>query len=218
MFWHVQINFKEIPLAQHATIDKRLSITQLLKKIVKLPETSKPLTYGKLVDLLGDQGLGIVAILFALPSALPISVIPGFSLIFGLPIVFVALHLVIGRPTLWLPKYLSTRTIDKAKLMKIIKKCLPYLMYVERLVKPRWSFFSTPAMERMHGVILTVSSLLLLLPIPFSNFVFASIIICFGFGLAEKDGIILAIAWLASFIYITFLVVVFEEIFKALFT
>lgn len=183
-----------------------------------MPETSKPLTYGDLVSQFGDQGLGIVAILFALPSALPISAIPGFSFIFGLPIVIVAIHLIIGRHMLWLPHKLSVNTINRAKLASIIKKCLPYLLYVERFLKPRLPFFSTPVMERVHGAILLVLSLLLLLPIPFSNFIFASIIICFGFGIAEKDGLILAIAYLASIIYLSFLGLVSHEIIKVLFT
>lgn len=205
-------------MTAHTSSNKRLSTTQLLKKIVKMPGTSKSITYGELLNQLGDQGFGIVAILFALPSALPISVIPGFSFIFGLPILFVALHLIIGRHSLWLPHKLASSTIDRVKLVNIIKKCLPYLMYVERLVKPRLSFFSTPVMERMHGVVLALLSILLLLPIPFSNFIFASIIICFGFGIAEKDGVTLAIAYAASLTYIALLVLVFNGIIKALFT
>jgi hypothetical protein len=195
-----------------------MSITQLLKAIIKMPKTSKTLTYGDLVSQFGDQGLGIVTILFALPSALPISAIPGFSFLFGLPIVFVALHLIAGKHILWLPKKLSENTLDRTKLVKIVKKCLPYLLYVERFLKPRLPFFSTPVMERVHGVVLLVLSLLLLLPIPLSNFIFASIIICFGFGIAEKDGFILAIGYLASIIYLVFLGVVSHEIFKAFFT
>lgn len=182
-----------------------------------MPDGSKPLTYGELVGQFGDQGLGIVAILFALPSALPISVIPGFSFIFGLPIVFVALHLIAGKHVLWLPKKLSANTIDRTKLVNVVRKCLPWLLYVERFLKPRLPFFSSPAMEKMHGVVLLVLSLLLLLPIPFSNFIFASIIICFGFGIAEKDGLILTIAYGASIIYLVFLGLLSNEIFKALF-
>ena len=203
---------------RHAASNKKQSITQLLKTILKLPETSKPLTYGDLVSQFGDQGFGIVAILFALPSALPISAIPGFSFIFGLPIVFVALHLIAGRRILWLPKKISTKTLDRTKLVSIVKKCLPYLLYVERFLRPRLPFFSTPVMERVHGVVLLMLSLLLLLPIPLSNFIFASIIICFGFGIAEKDGLILAIAYVASIFYLVFLILVSHEIFKVFFT
>lgn len=206
---------KDISLTKHSSDNKKLSITQLLKTIIKMPEMSKPLTYGDLVNQFGDQGLGIVAILFALPSALPISAIPGFSFIFGLPIVFVALHLIAGKHFLWLPKKLSSNTIDRTKLVNIVKKCLPYLLYVERFLKPRLPVFSSPVMERIHGVVLLVLSLLLLLPIPLSNFIFASIIICFGFGIAEKDGLILAIAYMASLIYLVFLILISHEIIKA---
>lgn len=176
------------------------------------------LTYGGLVKQLGEQGLGMLAILFALPSALPISVIPGFSFIFGLPIVFIALHLMIGRHSLWLPKSLSSRAVDRAKLIQLIKKTLPGLLFVERLLKPRWPFFSRPAMEKVHGLILLIMSLLLLLPIPFSNFIFASLIICFGLGIAVQDGVFLAMAYVVSFIYLFFLNRVLHVLFTMLFT
>ncbi|MDP1601802.1 MAG: exopolysaccharide biosynthesis protein [Legionella sp.] len=191
---------------------KHYSITRLLKSFTKTDEGASPLTYGALVNQLGDQGFGIIAIVFALPSALPISVIPGFSFIFGLPIVFIAIQLIMARRTLWLPKSLYEKTVDRERLKKVIKKTMPYLLFVERLLKPRWAFFSSPLMERLHGIVLLALSLFLLLPIPFSNFIFAAIIICFGFGIAEKDGVFLVIAYIATVLYFLFLTSMVEII------
>ena len=189
-------------------------ITEILTALAKTgAEDPRPLTYKTLVAQLGEQGLGIIAILFALPSALPISAIPGFSFIFGLPIVLVAIHLIIGRHEFWLPKKLASKTIDKEKFMRIIKKTLPYLRYVERLSKPRWGFFSSPMMERAHGLLLLLLSLLLLLPIPFSNFIFAALIICLGFGIAEKDGVFLGLGYLGGILYMALLLTVFRKVF-----
>lgn len=180
---------------------RKQSVSRLLKKIAKGHGQESELCFGQLVSELGDQAFGLIMILFALPSALPISAIPGISFIFGLPILFIALHLLMGRRSLWLPQNLAERAIDRKSLSDVANKTRPYLMRVERLLKPRWAFFSSPLMERVHGVVLLVLSILLLLPIPFSNFIFASLIILFGLGMAERDGLFLLLAYGGTFLY-----------------
>ncbi|QRN02416.1 exopolysaccharide biosynthesis protein [Legionella sp. MW5194] len=176
-------------------------ISRLLKKIAMKHEKESRVCFGELVKELGDQAFGLIMILFALPSALPVSAIPGISFIFGLPILFIAIHLLIGRRILWLPRQLADRSIERGTLLDVVTKTRPYLMYVERLLKPRLTFFSTPFMERMHGVVLLLLSILLLLPIPFSNFIFAMLIILFGLGIAEQDGLFLVLAYTGTVLY-----------------
>lgn len=177
-----------------------MAITNRLQKLIKEVKNSEIITYGRLIELLGEQGIGIIIILFALPSALPISIIPGISFLFGLPIMFVAIQLILANKTLWLPQYLTKQTITTSKLITIITKTLPYLSWLERLTKPRWQslFF----FQRIHGLLLLVLSVFLSLPIPFSNFIFSGIIICFGISIAVKDGILMSITYLCTFIYL----------------
>ncbi|KTD45903.1 proton transporter [Legionella rubrilucens] len=180
---------------------RKRSISHLLKNIAMKHDKESRLRFGDLVRELGDQAFGLIMILFALPSALPVSAIPGISFLFGLPILFIAIHLLIGRRSLWLPRQLADRSIQRGTLLDVVTKTRPYLMYVERLLKPRLTFFSTPVMERMHGVVLLLLSILLLLPIPFSNFIFAMLIILFGLGIAEQDGLFLVLAYTGTLLY-----------------
>ncbi|WP_347251347.1 exopolysaccharide biosynthesis protein [Legionella sp.] len=193
---------------------KQTGIVELLKELIKTHEDEVSVSYGELIKSIGAQAYGLIIILFALPSALPISVVPGFSFIFGLPIVFIALHIIAAKPSLWLPKVLANRTVETQKLKKVVDKTLPYLSLIEHLLKPRWSFFTSPLMERLHGVVLLGLSLLLLLPIPFSNFIFAFLIILFGLGLSENDGLVLVLAYIGSFIYAVFLTSLTRELFR----
>ncbi|WP_238584000.1 MULTISPECIES: exopolysaccharide biosynthesis protein [Legionella] len=193
---------------------KHTGIAALFKQLAKKQEQGGTITYGELVSSIGPQAYGLIIILFALPSALPISVVPGFSFIFGLPIVFIAIHIIIGKPSLWLPNRLANRKIETKKLAAVINKTLPYLLSIEHLLKPRWLFFSSPAMERLHGVVLFALSFLLLLPIPFSNFIFAFLIILFGLGISEEDGLVLVLAYIGSFAYALFLTRLTREVFR----
>lgn len=190
---------------------KRTSISYLLQHLVKTHPKGL-LTYKTLVKTMGEQAYGLIIILFALPNALPISALPGISLIFGFPIIFIAVHIIIGRPSLWLPEVLARQRIDAEKLAEIVHRTIPYLKRIEFLLKPRWQFFSSPLVERLHGIVLLGLGLLLLLPIPFSNFLLALLIILFGLGLSEKDGLLLFIAYLATFLFLFLLTSVLQEV------
>ncbi|STX40290.1 ABC transporter permease [Legionella donaldsonii] len=196
---------------------KRTSISYLLQRLVKTHKEGL-LTYKTLVKAMGEQAYGLIIILFALPSALPISALPGVSFIFSVPIIFIAVHIIMARPSLWLPVVLARQRIEAEKLANVVHRTTPYLKRIEILLKPRWQFLSSPVMERVHGIILLGLGLLLMLPIPFSNFVLALLIILFGLGLSEKDGLLLFIAYCATSLYLFLLANVIEEIFVIFFT
>ncbi|WP_019215694.1 exopolysaccharide biosynthesis protein [Legionella tunisiensis] len=189
---------------------KRTSISYLLQRLVKTHKKGL-LTYKTLVNAMGEQAYGLIIILFALPGALPISALPGVSFIFGLPITFIAVHIIIAKPFLWLPAVLARQKIEAEKLAEIVHRTTPYLKRIEFLLKPRWQFLSSSVMERIHGIVLLGLSFLLMLPIPFSNFVLALLIILFGLGLSEKDGLLLLIAYLATSLYLFFLLVYYKK-------
>jgi len=107
---------------------QKTRISQVLMRVLKEEEERETITYRDLVVRLGDQAFGLIIILFALPSVLPLSIIPGFSLLFSLPILIVAFHLVIGKQILWLPQYLAKKEINQRRLNLIIKRTVPYLI------------------------------------------------------------------------------------------
>lgn len=178
---------------------KQTNVSYLLIQISRELNKKKTINYKSLINKLGNQTFGLIIILFALPNLLPLSIIPGFSLLFGLPIIFVALHLIIGIDTLWLPPFLATREVDPKQLESMIKKTVPYLKKMERILKPRLLFITSKWLGRIHGLILFCLSFLLTLPVPFSNFVIALLIILLGLGLAEDDGLIIVFCYLGVF-------------------
>lgn len=175
------------------------NISTILTHISKKLSNKKSISFQSIINELGDHAFGLIMILFALPNLLPLSVVPGFSTLFGLPIIFVALHLIIGKHTLWLPSFLGHKKIDSQKLESMIQATLPYLRKLEKVLQPRFLFMTSKFLDRIHGLVLLCLSILLTLPIPFSNFIFATGIILFGLGIAEEDGLIIIIVYLGLF-------------------
>jgi len=59
--------------------------------------------YGEVFERIGDRGFGVLLIILSLPSALPVPA-PGYSTPFGILIAVLALQMIAGRTTPWLPE------------------------------------------------------------------------------------------------------------------
>ena len=179
---------------------KRSSDTLL--EIAQHEELKGELTFQRILNILGERAFGVALLFFALPSALPFSAIPGISVVFTVPIIIFACQMILARHTLWLPKIIAERTIHHQAMSKVIHTTVPFLIKIESFLKPRWAFMTSRMMEIIHGCFIVCLALLLMLPIPFSNFILAGLLILFSLGLIEKDGLLLVIGYILGLLYI----------------
>lgn len=140
------------------------------------------------VASLGDRGLGVLMAIFAVPNIFPAPV-PFGNVIFGIPVIILAVHLMLGWPRLVLPKSIARRSIGASVLKSITPQLAGMLARIEPLLKPRLPVVSTPAAERVVGLICVVLSILSALPIPFGHMVPALALMVIGLGLIEHDGV-----------------------------
>lgn len=191
--------------------------SEILNNITSETKTDEALSFGEIIKRLGERTFGLGLIFFALPAALPFSVIPGISFVFSLPIVFIAIQMIMARKSLWIPPFLSQYAISCSKVNEIINKTIPYLTKIERLLKPRLVFMCSRIMEIITGIVILLLAFLLMLPIPFSNFILASLIIVFSLGWMEKDGLFILLGYLVTAIYIELIYWFIYTTIKALF-
>src|SRR4029077_20821588 len=111
---------------------------EILAELAARPEPD--LTLGELIQSMGDRGHGLLIAALALPNVLPIY-LPGLSAVFGLPLVFIAFQLVLGRRNLWLPPVLARRSIARATFARMAGAIAPWLARLERALRPRWPEF-----------------------------------------------------------------------------
>ena len=149
-----------------------------------------------LIDALGDRSFVPLMILFALPNVL--SFVPGASVISGLPLMFIAVQLVLRRPSVWLPDILNDRSIDHGVFTRVISHAVPWIEWVERMARPRYWPFSHASRERIIGAASLLMAIFLFLPIPFANSLPAISVVMLALSLGERDGLWLAGGILAS--------------------
>ncbi len=166
----------------------RPSASRLLANFLEENQQDR-ITVGDLVAALGHRGQAILLLLLALPNGLLLASIPGLSTIFGVPMCFIAMQMLVNRPSLWLPNRIRDQVIDRTTLNKILEVSNPYLVKIERYIKPRFQYFTYGFFEKIIGLSVLILSVIVTLPIPFGNFLGGWGVIILSLAIIERDGI-----------------------------
>ena len=149
---------------------------------------------GELVNAFGERAFGALMLFFGLMN-IAIGIIPGTTTILGAPLLLMGLQLVIRQDQLWLPRWALRRSIERETYRQGVEKVLPRLRQVERLSKPRLSIMTSDLSEMLIGIATVLLAAILVLPIWGGNLVPALIISTFGFGLMQRDGLVVLVGW-----------------------
>jgi hypothetical protein len=149
---------------------------------------------GELVNAFGERGFGALMLFFGLLN-IAIGIIPGTTTILGAPLLLMGLQLAIRQDQLWLPRWALRRSIERETYRTGVKKVLARFKQVERLSRPRLPVMTSEVSEVLIGIATVLLSCILVLPIWGGNLVPALIIATFGFGLMQRDGIVVLIGW-----------------------
>ena len=95
-----------------------------------------------------------------------------------------------------LPRSLGARTIPRDRLDATVRRVLPSLERIERLLTPRLALMFSPVGDRATAVACLALSVLLFLPIPFTSIAPAIVLTVIAFGLLQRDGAAVLVGWI----------------------
>lgn len=170
---------------------------------------------GELVDAFGERGFGALMLFFGLMN-IAIGIIPGTTTILGAPLLLMGLQLATRQDQLWLPRWALRRWIERAAYRSGVEKVLPRVRMVERLSRPRLHMMTSEISEILIGVATVALAAILVLPIWGGNLVPALIISTFGFGLMQRDGLVVLVGWAGVAGVCVFIWVAWELVSRAL--
>lgn len=150
-------------------------------------------TLAQVLAAVGDRSFGAMLVLLAIPNMVA-GLIPGLSILLGLPLLLVSVQLLVGAKKPWLPRRFARFEISRVDLRRIVERTLLPLRRLERALQPRLGFMTAPWAERLIGLTCLGLSLLVFLPIPFANLLPATGILLFGFAMLERDGLLAVVA------------------------
>jgi hypothetical protein len=181
----------------HLPVTKgRKRSSQVLEELLQ-QAPADTFTLGLLLSQLHPRSFGVVVLFLGLLATTPIG-----STVPGLMLVAVAVQMIIGRPEPVFPRFITARSLPTQFLFGIGRRAIPALQYLEKAVHPRW-LTSFELGKRFVGIIiLLLTAVLLLTPVPLSNVAPATVIAVFALAYIEEDGLLLCAAYLGAIILI----------------
>ena len=153
---------------------------------------------GDVVEHLGHKSFASLMLIFSLISTSPASAIPGITTMVAAIVFLLIVQMIVGRDCVWLPQFITRRRMSTRKLCKGIGWLRKPVHFVERFLKPRFTFL----LHRpwIFAPLLLILGLTLGMPlmeaIPTSGSIASAVIAFFAAGLLTRDGALV----LASFL------------------
>ena len=150
----------------------------------------RPVGLGELLTATRGRGFHLLLILITLPFLTPLPM-PGVSLPFGLAVAVVGARMALGQQP-WLPARLLAWQIPAGLLPRLVGASGRILRILEQILRPRLAFLASDLVfGRVSGLLIAISGLLLLLPlpIPFSNGLPAGTVVLLSAAALERDGL-----------------------------
>jgi len=160
-------------------------------------EPDEVVALGGLFAGLGDRAFGMLLVASAAPAFIPV---PGLAGGLSGPLVMlVGLQLLLWLRRPWLPGVIARRGPRRRTLARFRDRLSPWLARLERHVRPRLPVMLDHWLPRLvTGLLVFSTGLLLTLPIPFTNCLFGGVWLWFALAYLERDGELLAVAWVSG--------------------
>lgn len=160
------------------------------------------LKLGDLFGGLGERSFGMLLFVSTLPAFIPIPGVGGA--VSGPLVILIGLQLLVGLHRPWLPRFIADRGPHRHAMARFRDRLSPWLTRLERLVRPRaTALLDHRVASSFTGLQLMLLGVLLSLPIPFTNYLFGGLLLLFALALLERDGRLMAVAWVAGILAIT---------------
>lgn len=167
---------------------EREQLSTVLEELLAREHSADGLTLGDVFERIGDRGFGLLLIILSLPSALPVPA-PGYSTPLGVLIAILALQMLAGRTTPWLPERAARTKLHGKFIDAMLGFLAKFFAKVEFLIRPRLRWVGSRAGLAFLGALVLIMACLMILPIPLTNTAPAFVIFLTGIGLTEEDGL-----------------------------
>ena len=165
---------------------------------------SPEMSVGELLDALSDRAFGVAMLVLAIPVCIPF--LYGVPQVLSLPMLLIALQMVLGRHTLWMPERLRARTFSRAEFGKMAARAKRYLGWGEAIARPRALFLTGNGPERLFGLFMSIFCISILVPLPLTNTTPGIAIAIMAIGMIERDGLLIVLGTVLGAFWVGMLV------------
>jgi len=183
------------------------SLVSLISQLASERPADGRVRLDELMGRAGPRGAAFLMLFLCLLSMI-FSIVPGFSTLVGLPLLFLCWGMALGRKQLTLPDWLGRRTLDHDTLIGGLQKRLEYVRRAERVLRPRLTVLCSRQFLRLVGFVGVICAIVLSLPIPLMNFPPTLAVFLMALGVMGQDGIFVLAGLVVAFAVVATLVIV----------
>ena len=162
--------------------------------------TEDNIKIGTILKSIDSGGFALFNLILSLILFIPTP--PPIATICGVLIIFLSFQMILGLKEVWLPSFITNKSIKRTTLALIVGKSSIYLSKMEKITRKRLVFMESDIMQRIIGLILFLLAVLSLTPILFANSIPGLSIILISFGMLNKDGLMVIFGFITGFISI----------------
>jgi hypothetical protein len=150
-------------------------------------------TLSWLMLVMHERSFGIIMLLLAVLATVPVG-----STLPGLMLAALAVQMIAGRSEPIFPHFVTARRLPTKYLLQLGGRAIPVLAYLEKVIHPRWPAAFKTTKRAVGVIVLLLTIILLLTPIPLSNVAPAILTAVMALAYIEEDGLVLSCALLAA--------------------
>jgi hypothetical protein len=158
---------------------------------------SEYVTVGWLTSSSHRRSFGTIMLCLGLLAMTPVG-----STVPGLILAGMAVRLIVGSAQPVFPHFITTRRVPTKQLLRLVSRAIRVLQYLEKAVHPRWPTAFEVGKRAVGVMVLLLSIVLLLTPVPLGNIPPAIVISLISLAYVEEDGLLLSATLLAGIILI----------------
>jgi hypothetical protein len=150
------------------------------------------ISVGDVQDMIGRRSFGPMLLVPGLIGLSPIGAIPGIPGVMAAIELFFAWQIVIGRKNIWLPQFLTRRSMTTARFRRGVQALRPYARWVDKfLLRPRLTFLTRgPFFYLIASMCVFVSLITPVIElVPLAGIVPNAALTAFGLAVTAHDGL-----------------------------
>jgi hypothetical protein len=159
--------------------------------------SEKSLTLGDILAETSERGFSLVIALLVLPFLFPMP--PGLAGPFGAACLLLSVQMILGRRSPWLPKRIANYKFPRSFAQFLLQNLGRLTKVLQKIARPRLAKIAhNPLTWRINGFCISWLTLLLMLPIPFTNPIPTVGILLLAVATIESDGLLICISYVIT--------------------
>ncbi|MBE9038659.1 exopolysaccharide biosynthesis protein [aff. Roholtiella sp. LEGE 12411] len=159
--------------------------------------SEKSLTLGDILAETSERGFSLVIALLVLPFLFPMP--PGLAGPFGAACLLLSVQMVLGRRSPWLPKRIANYKFPRSFAQLLLQNLGRLTKVLQKIARPRLAKIAhNPLTWRINGFCISWLTLLLMLPIPFTNPIPTVGILLLAVATIESDGLLICVSYVIT--------------------